>query len=161
MFVGLTDVSQNLFVVSTAQSASFIQSTHRLLGASQMLFPVGFAVHVVVPHVVTQVLAVLPIVAHVWPAGQFASVTHWTQLPAGSIIIPAGRRSQVLSVVSSAQSESAKHPTQRLFGRSQMLFPVGFVVQFAVPHIVTHVLFMVLHVEPAGQVELSRHWTQL
>jgi hypothetical protein len=132
MFVGLTDTSQCLAVVSTSQSTSVRQSTQRLFGRSQMLVPVGFVVHIAVPQDVTQVLAVLPVVLHTWPVGHCASMMHCTQLPAGSIIIPAGRMSQILSVGSSAQSISVKHPTQRLFGRSQTLLPVGFVVQFAV-----------------------------
>jgi hypothetical protein len=127
-----------------------------------MLLPVAVVVQVVVPQDVTQVLAFWPVVPQTWPDGQFASLVHWTQLPAGSIDIPAGRRSQILSVVSSAQSVSAKHPTQRLLGRSQMLLPVGFVVHITVPHIIVQVLAVLpvmLHVAPIGQCALSRHCT--
>jgi hypothetical protein len=52
----LTVVSQCGFVGSTAQSASFMQSTQRLFGKSQMLLPVGVAEHVAVPHCVMQAL---------------------------------------------------------------------------------------------------------
>jgi hypothetical protein len=60
--------------------------------------------------------------------GQCVASVHWTHWDAGSIAIPVGRRSQTLSVISSAQSLLFKHPTQRLLGASQTLLPVGFAV---------------------------------
>jgi hypothetical protein len=59
-----------LSVVSTAQSMSFMQSTQRLFGRSHLSLPVGLVVQFAVPHAITQVLAELPIVLHVAPAGQ-------------------------------------------------------------------------------------------
>jgi hypothetical protein len=64
-------VSQRGLFGSTAQSASVMQSTHRLFGASQMLLPVGVAVQVAVPHCVTQEL-----LTQVWPAAQCAVSVH-------------------------------------------------------------------------------------
>jgi hypothetical protein len=68
----LTDVSQCLFAVSTAQSMSFWQSTQRLLGKSQMLVPVGFVVQLAVPQGRLQVL----FVPHVAPAGHCVLSMH-------------------------------------------------------------------------------------
>jgi hypothetical protein len=98
--------------------------TQRLFGASQMLLPVGLVVQFAVPHGVEQVL----FVPQVAPAGHCALSVHWTHWDAGSIVIVEIRRSQTLFVVSSAQSPSFKHSTQRLLGKSQMLLPVGFAV---------------------------------
>jgi hypothetical protein len=100
-----------------------------------MLLPVGLVVQFTVPQAVTQVLAVMPVMLHVEPIGQFASVRHCTQLSAGSIDIAFTRVSQTLFNVSTAQSASVRQSTQRLFAVSQMLLPVGFGVQVIMPHV--------------------------
>jgi hypothetical protein len=71
--------------------------------------PVGFVVQFAVPHAVTQVLAVLPIVLHVDPVGHVVSSTHWMHRSAGSIVIPVGRRSHSLFVAWLAQPALSKH----------------------------------------------------
>jgi hypothetical protein len=68
--------------------------------------------------------------------------------------------SQCLLFVSTSQSTSVKQSTQRLFGASQMLVPVGFVVQFTVPQGVTQVLAVlpvVLQTCPEGHWASARH----
>jgi hypothetical protein len=72
---------------------------------------------------------------------------------------PPGRVSHVWFVVCVAQSESIRHWTQRLLGASQTVFPMPLVAQLVVPHAMTQVLVIVLHVAPAGQFVSARHCT--
>ena len=84
------------------------------------------------PQRVEQTLDVL----HVAPGGHCASPVHCTHRPAGNMLVPVGRKSQVLLVAWPAQSKSERHWTQRLLGRSQIVLPCGLEAQplATVPH---------------------------
>src|SRR5688500_17468452 len=96
-----------------------------------MLLPVGVVVQFIVPHGMTQLLFI-----QVAPIGHCVASTQTTHTPRGSIIIPAGVRSHVFCVASSAQSVLLRHSTHRLFVASQTLVPVWLPVHpfGTVPH---------------------------
>jgi hypothetical protein len=96
-----------------------------LFGASQ----ISVVSHIVVPQGASQ----SPL-THVAPVGQWLFSKHCSHEYAGR---PAalGRMSQCGLAGSTTQSALVKQSTQRLFGRSQMLFDAGLVLQgAAVPH---------------------------